>query len=132
MYFDSFPIVVLSVIFGSVIGIIFVVMLFQYLNRRSRYQTIERLVEKGQTLTPEMLEGLTNGNGKGQANRSPMSSGIFLMCIGVALTIFFWATTDFQDLLHGGAMPTAIGVIPFMVGFARVLGAVFDRREPKP
>lgn len=119
----------LTIIFGSIIGIIFVVMLFQYLNRRSRYQTIERLAEKGQTLTPEMLEGLSSGNGHNP--KSPMSSGIFLMCVGFALTIFFWATTDFQNLLHGGAMPTAIGVIPFMVGLARVLGAVFDRREPK-
>ena len=123
------PVAILGIIFGSVIGVIFVVMLFKYLGRRSRYRMIERLAEKGQPLTPEMLAGLSNGHND-PVNRSPISSGIFLMCIGFALTIFFWATTDFQDLLHGGAMPTVIGVFPFMIGLARVIGAVADRRDP--
>jgi len=129
--FDSTPAVVLIIIMTGIVGLIFVVMLFKYLGRRSRYRMIERLAEKGQPLTPEMLAGLSNGHND-PANRSPITSGIFLMCIGFALAIFFWATTGFQNLLGGGAMPTAIGVIPFMVGLARVLGAVFDRREPKP
>ena len=129
MVFNNTPAAILMVIFTGVVGIIFIVMLFQFLARRSRYRMIETLAEKGQALTPEMLAGITNGHDRGP--KSPMASGIFLMCIGIALTIFFWATTDFQDLLHGGAMPTATGVIPFMVGLARVLGAVFDRREPK-
>ena len=128
--FDSTPAVVLTIIWTGIVGIIFVVMLFKFLGRRSRYRMIEKLADKGQTLTPEMIAGLTNGHNDSH-NRSPLSSGIFLMCIGVALTIFFWGTTGFQDILHGGAMPTVIGVIPFMVGLARVLGAVFDRREPK-
>jgi hypothetical protein len=129
MYFDSTPAVILMVIFGGVLGILFIIMLFQFLARRSRYRMIETLAERGQTLTPEMLAGITNSGGNGSKN--PIVSGIFLMCIGFGLTIFFWATTGFQDLLHGGAMPTAIGIIPFMVGLARVLGAVFGGREPK-
>lgn len=127
--FDSTPAVILTIIWTGIVGIIFVVMLFKYLGRRSRYRMIETLAEKGQTLTPEMLAGLTSSGSP--AEKNPISSGIFLMCIGVALTIFFWATTGFDNLLDGGAMPTAIGVIPFFVGLARVLGAVFDRREPK-
>lgn len=128
MFYDETPATILTVIFAGVVGIIFIIMLFQFLARRSRYRMIERLAEKGQQLTPEMIAGLSSS---GSGPKNPMASGIFLMCIGFGLTIFFWATTGFQDLLHGGAMPTAIGIIPFMVGLARVLGVVFAGREPK-
>ena len=128
MFYNS-PTSILAVIWGAILLLIFIVMFFSYLTKRSKYRMIERLAEKGQALTPEMLAGITSGSSR--SDKNPMTSGILLMCIGVGLAIFFWATTDFQDLLHGGAMPTAIGVIPFVVGLARVLGAVFDRREPK-
>ena len=126
----SFQIHPLIIIWAAILLLIFIVMFFNYLTKRSKYRMIERLAEKGQTLTPEMLSGITNGS-RGRGDKNPVTSGITLMCIGIALTIFFWATTDFQNLLTGGAMPTAIGVIPFMIGLARVIGARIDRHDDK-
>lgn len=127
MFYDS-PTSILTVIFGSILMIIFTVLLFSYLSRRSKYQMIERLAEKGQQLTPEMLAGLTSGGG-GKMDKSPVSSGIFLMCIGVALAIFFWGLDGFQAPWNGGDFLPVIGIFPFMVGLARVLGVRADRRE---
>ena len=128
MFYNS-PTSILAVIWGAILLLVFIVMLFTYLSRRSKYRMLERLAEKGQTLSPEVLASLSSGNGRNGGEKNPITSGIFLMCIGVALSIFFWATTDLEDLLHGGAMPTAIGIIPFMVGLARVLGARFTLRD---
>lgn len=126
MFYNS-PTSILAVIWGAILLLVFIALLFSYLSRRSKYRLIERLAEKGHPLTPEMLAGITNGGNKGDKN--PISSGIFLMCIGVALAVFFWA-------MQGGGMPltdgnwlAVIGIFPFMVGLARVLGARADHRD---
>ncbi len=126
MFYNS-PTSILAVIWGAILLLVFIVMLFTYLSRRSKYRMLERLAEKGQTLSPEMLASI--GNGNGHADKNPVSSGIFLMCIGIALAVFFWA-------MQGGGMPltdgnwlAVIGIFPFMVGLARVLGARADRRD---
>jgi hypothetical protein len=113
----------LTIIFGSILLIIFTVLLFSYLSRRSKYRMIERLAEKGTVLTPEMLAGITSNGRGGVADKNPVTSGIFLMCIGVALAIFFWGLDGFQAPWNGGDFLPVIGIFPFMVGLARVLGA---------
>jgi hypothetical protein len=62
--------------------------------------------------------------------RNPTQSGIFLMCVGIALAIFFWAMGGGGDFFVGDHMPNwlpVIGIFPFMVGLARLLGGMFDR-----
>ena len=112
----------LTIIFGSILLIIFTVLFFSYLSRRSKYRMIERLAEKCTVLTPEMLAGITS-NGGSRADKDPYTSGIFLMCIGVALAIFFWGLDGFSAPWSGGDFLPVIGIFPFMVGLARVLGA---------
>jgi hypothetical protein len=126
--FYSTPTAILTVIWGAILLLVFFVLFFSYLNRRAKYRMIERLAEKGQPLTPEMLSGITNGSG-GKGDKNPVTSGIFLMCIGVALAIFFWGLDGFQMPWNGGDFLPVIGIFPFMVGLARVLGARAERRE---
>jgi len=128
MFYNS-PTSILAVIWGAILLLVFIVMLFSYLGRRSKYRMLERLAEKGQTLSPEMLAGLSNGNGRSAGGKNPVSSGIFLMCIGVALAIFFWGMDGFSNPFQGGDFLPVIGIFPFMVGLARVLGARADRRD---
>lgn len=127
----GFEIPSLAIIWGAILLLVFIVSLFKYLSRRSQYRLLEKLAEKGQTLSPELLANLTNGNSKPPEAKNPIISGIFLMCIGVALAVFFWA-------MEGGGLPLdhhnwlfVIGIFPFMVGLARFLGGLFERRTPK-
>lgn len=131
-FYEHPAFVPLSIIFGTILLIIFTVFLFSYLSRRSKYRMIERLAEKGTVLTPEMLAGITSNGRSSGLDKNPVSSGIFLMCIGVALAIFFWGMDGFQLPWNGGDFLPVIGIFPFMVGLARVLGArAASREEPK-
>ncbi len=119
------------ILWGAILLLVFITSLFRYLGRRSKYRVLEKLAESGQTLSPELLSGLTNGESRSRDDRNPVASGIFLMCIGIALAVFFWA-------MQGGGIPLAdgnwlpvIGIFPFMVGLARVLGAGFSGRDSK-
>jgi hypothetical protein len=129
MGFEVHPLII---IWGAILLLVFIVSLFKYLGRRSQYRLLEKLAEKGQSLSPELLANIAHGgNGRPPEDKNPITSGIFLMCIGIALAVFFWA-------FEGGGMPFShdnwfivIGIFPFMVGLARLLGAAFGKRESK-
>ena len=49
------------VFWGALVLIVFFSSLFRYLTRASRHRMIERLTEKGQTVTPELLDRIDSG-----------------------------------------------------------------------
>jgi hypothetical protein len=106
---------------------------FAYRAQASHHRMIEKLAEKGQTIPPELL---TNGRYYRYGGRyggrygSPIQSGIYLMCVGIALAVFFWAMGGgffWADGRFEGNWLPVIGIFPFMAGFARLLGGIFDR-----
>jgi hypothetical protein len=114
------------IFWGAIVLIVFVSSFFRYRERASRHRMVETLVEKGQPVPPEAL---VNGRDYDRGG-SPIASGIFLMCIGVALAVFFWAMGGGGALFDGDRMPNwlpVVGIFPFMIGVARVLSALFDR-----
>jgi hypothetical protein len=115
------------IFWGAIVLIIVIVNFFSHRNMASRHRMIETLAEKGQPIPPELL---TSSRDRGYRYHNLIQSGIFLMCIGVALAVFFWAMTGGGDYLNGEHMPSwlpFIGIFPFMVGLARFLGGLFDR-----
>ncbi len=121
-----------SLIFwGAVVLIVFVSSFFSYRSQASRHRMIETLAEKGQSVPPEMYARHSDD----YRYRSPIQSGIFLMCIGIALAVFFWAMTGGgAPFDEHGRMPSwlpVVGIFPFMVGLARLLGGIFDRPRDK-
>ena len=136
---------IISLIFwGAIVLIVFLGNFFSYRERTSRHRVIEKLVDKGQPVPPELLNG--NGRGyyrdgyRGGRYGNPLSSGIYLMCIGVAIAVFLWAMTGglnwFGDNdnfgFHGGPnwLPF-VGIFPFMIGLSRVIAYLFDRPSTK-
>ena len=117
------------IIFWAAIAIIVVaVSFFSYRAQASHHRMLEKLAEKGQPIPPELLAG---GGRDNPRYRSPIQSGVTLMCIGIALAIFFWAMGGGGAIFDGDRMPNwlpVIGIFPFMIGLARLLGGMFDRR----
>lgn len=122
-----------SLIFwGAIVMIVIVGNFFSYRTQASRHRMMETLAEKGQPIPPELLSGNRDYS---RYHRSSVQSGIFLMCVGIALAVFFWAMSGGGNLMDGnGHMPNwlpVIGIFPFMVGLARLLGGIFDRPRDK-
>jgi len=121
---------------SAILLIVFFTSFFGYLERRSRYRAIEKMVEKGQTIPPEMLSRHPMHYDTSRAWRyaHPIRSGIFMMCIGVAIAVFFWAVQGGGNVFADGHVDNwlpVIGIFPFMIGLARVLSAGFERRPPE-
>jgi hypothetical protein len=132
MHFEDFS--QTALFWGAILLIVFVTSFFGYLERRSRYRAIEKMVDKGQTVPPEMLSRRSMPyDRRAWRYQHPATSGIFLMCVGVAIAIFFWALQGGGAVLYDGRIHgwlPVIGIFPFMVGLARLLSAGFERRPP--
>lgn len=118
------------VFWGAIVLIVVIGNYFSYKTQSSRHRMMETLAEKGQPVPPELI---VNGRHSYRYGH-PIQSGIFLMCVGIALAVFFWAMGGGGNLFDGDRMPNwlpVIGIFPFMVGLARLLGGLFDRPRDK-
>jgi hypothetical protein len=119
----------------AIVAIVFFTSFFGWLERASRYRAIEKMVDKGQTVPPEFF----SRHALAYDRRSwryghPVASGILLMCVGIAIAVFFWAMSGGGNVIVDGHMENwlpVIGIFPFMVGLARVLTGAFVRRNPE-
>lgn len=119
------------IFWGAIVLIVIAANFFSYKSTASRHRMMETLAQKGQPIPPELL---TSGRDRSYRYHNPIQSGIFLMCVGVALAVFFWAMTGGGDYFNGEHMPSwlpFVGIFPFMVGLARFLGGLFDRPRDK-
>jgi hypothetical protein len=117
-----------------VIGAIAVsAIVFRFLSEMSRHHTMRVLAEKGQAIPPEIFSA-TAASYHRTANS--FRAGVILMSIGVAVAVFFWAMTSnsgmFRGPIEGVSWLPVLGIIPFMLGFALFVIAVFERRMPPP
>jgi len=118
------------IFWGAIVLIVVVANFFSYKSQQSRHRLMETLAEKGQPIPPDLFTG--RGSHRAYRMYSPIQSGIFLMCIGIALAVFFWAMTGGGNYFDGDRMPSwlpFIGIFPFMIGLARFLGGLFERRD---
>jgi predicted anti-sigma-YlaC factor YlaD len=127
--FEPHGLTVVEIFWAAIAFIVLVTSFFSYRAQASRHRMIEKLAEKGQPIPPEMLG--SEGRGDRHHYRNPIQSGVFLMCIGIAIAVFLWALDGGGAVTVNGHMPNwlpVVGIFPFMVGLARLLGGIFDRR----
>jgi hypothetical protein len=113
------------------VGIVCIVLIgnyFAYKRRASRDRLLEKLAEHGQPLPADLFGD--------RQDRNPFTVAFVLMSAGISVGLFFWALAGAGGRFAGEAgvphwLPV-LGVFPFLVGVARLLGAFADRRAEKP
>lgn len=108
-------IVVPSVMFitiGVVLGLFF---MFRHRSRAELHQTVRNALERGQELTPELIERLGQPR---QSAHADLRKGLIWLAIGLGC-ILFGVLIDEEDavrpLLGIGAFPLLIGVAYFIM-----------------
>jgi hypothetical protein len=119
-----------SMVFWIVIGVISIAsFFFRYRESVHRNKTLQMLAEKGQPIPPELFrdEGY-----RYRGRRGGVRQGITLMAIGIAIFIFLSGMMGgFVNGFHvGPGWLPLVGIFPFMLGLAALLGALVDRRDP--
>jgi hypothetical protein len=121
-----------TIFWTAIVFIVWIGNYFNYKRRASRDRALEKLVEHGQSLPPSAMPELL-ASLREQDDGNPFTVGFVLIGIGVALALFFWAMAGGGGLFAGEPdvpkwLP-AVGLFPFVVGIAKLLGTVADRRS---
>ena len=116
----------ISIVWGGIVCIVLIGNYFGYKRRASRDRLLEKLAEHGQALPPDAFGDSTD--------RNPLTTAFTLMSVGVAVALFFWAMAGGGGRFAGDAgvpqwLPV-LGAFPFLMGAARLFGALADRRKP--
>jgi hypothetical protein len=122
-----------SMIFwGAIVCFVLIGSYFKYRTRESEHRMLERLAEKGQTISPDLLANI----GRDDGHRSGSITGaLVLMFIGIGVAFMLWSMGGGGGFFHGDAntpnwLPT-VGLIPFLIGVALLIGRLFERRSSK-
>ena len=97
---------------------------FAFRARQLRHQERMAMIEKG-LVPPEYSDAELSVKGHGWGDgRSRKSSGVFMICMGIAISLMFYLTT--------GVRNTWIGAFVILFGVANVIGAMLDDRSRPP
>lgn len=122
-----------TIIFWAAIAVIAVAsIIFRFMEQASRNKTLRILAEKGQPIPKEIF---TNDPISYHRTAAAFRAGIILMAIGIATAFLFYAMTSggiFQGPIKNVNWLPALGAVPFMLGLALFVIAVFERRMPPP
>jgi|WetSurMetagenome_2_1015567.scaffolds.fasta_scaffold90007_2 hypothetical protein len=130
MMFDHGWVASTIVFWAAIVLFVFIGSFFSYRTRVSQHRMLEKIVASGQALTPELLSKLERSTADRRSN--PVRSGILLICIGFAIAVFLWAMEGGSGLFQGEEAPNwlpLVGIFPFMIGVAKLLGVAADRRR---
>ena len=120
------------VFWSAIVCFVLIGSYFKYRTRESEHRLLEKLAEKGQTISPDLLSNIGRDNGH---RGGSITGALVLMFVGIGVAFMLWSMTGGGGLFQGDAgapnwLPT-IGLIPFLIGVAVLIGRLFERRTPK-
>lgn len=120
----------LIVIFVGIAAIVFIASFFGHMNRRNRQTLIEKMIDKGQPLSPDILATIADD----KRRNGSIGSAVTLMLIGIGLGVFLWAFSGGGGLWNDNGVPhwmPFVGIFPFMTGLGRLIGLIFDKPKDR-
>ena len=113
--------IVFLTIFGAPVLIVALILYFSFSRQRALHRTVRMMVEKGQPVPEALLNPPP-----AQRQRSDVRRGVVLTMIGIGLTVFLGAASEWD----GGAW--TLGLIPFLIGLGYLLVWKLDAKKDNP
>ena len=113
--------IVFLTIFGAPVLIVALILYFSFSRQRALHRTVRMMVEKGQPVPEALLNPPP-----AQRQRSDVRRGVVLTMIGVGVTVFLGAASEWE----GGAW--TLGLIPFLIGVGYLLVWKLDTKKDNP
>jgi len=90
---------------------------FRFRARKEMQQTIRTAIDKGQELTPDLVESL--GTSQKRSKHQDLRNGMIWLAVGAGIALFGVAMGQVEEEVM--AIMAGISAMPFMVGIAYVL-----------
>lgn len=120
-------IIVPALLFTMIAAIVLGTTFFSHQTRIRKYRIIEKMIDQGQTVSPELLESLGKSGSFEKGGNTAFGHAVFQILTGIGLSVFFWAM---HVSVGVPSFLIAIGVFPFVNGLARLLAILYENRLP--
>ncbi|MGA3157662.1 MAG: DUF6249 domain-containing protein [Steroidobacteraceae bacterium] len=102
------PILTIMLVFLTPALVMIAVLIYRFRRQRLILEAVQRLADKGVTIAPELLQGLSSEGLLGRPAASPMRRAVLLIAAGAGLVIVLAA--------EGDGPAWAFGTIPLLLG----------------
>lgn len=124
---ELFPFLVPIALFAMIAAIVLGAYYEGIIKNRDRTRAIEKIIDSGQPLTPELLKTIQDTL-RSNAAQPTLTSALQPVFIGIALAVLFTLGYIFQDM---PAFLIAVGLFPLAVGAARLIGYYHQKKHPE-
>ncbi len=105
------------VMFAGLTIIISLFFWFRFRARKEMQQTIRTAIDKGQELSPELVESL--GTSQKRSEYQDLRNGMIWLAVGIGIALFGVAMGQIEEEIF--PIMTGISALPFMIGIAYVI-----------
>jgi hypothetical protein len=109
-------------VFGMPVFIVWVVSYFSGKREERFHQTLQELIQSGQELTPELLEGLPGYKKEENGERNDIRSGIITASVGIGIALFGYIGVEEEALI-------GIGLLVFSIGLGILVYGIYSRNK---
>ena len=132
MFIDHGWITSSIVFWGAILLLVLIGSFFKYRTRVSEHRMLEKIAESGQSLSPDLLSNIGKQDG---SKGGTITGALVLMFVGIGVAFMLWSMGGAGGIFHGDAgtpdwLPT-VGLIPFLIGVALLIGRTIERRSSK-
>ena len=119
-------IVVPTVIFGSIVGIVWLVSYFNSRKRMTIHETLRHAIDKGQTLSPELLQNMSLVT---DPIRADLRRGVLFLAFGAAFAVL--GTLIGMEESEAVTPMLGVATFPIFMGIAYIGLWAFGRGKPE-
>ena len=95
---------------GMPIFIVWIVYYYENKNKEQVHTTLQKLIESGQELSPDVLENIPGFKGEKVKDQNDVRSGLILIGVGIGLALFGHFGLGVQVVFGVGLLVLSIGV----------------------
>ena len=95
---------------GMPIFIVWIVYYYENKNKEQVHTTLQKLIESGQELSPELLEGVPGYKGEKEKRQNDVRTGFILIGLGIGIALLGDVGLGVQVVFGSGLLVLSLGV----------------------
>ncbi|SVB80472.1 uncharacterized protein METZ01_LOCUS233326, partial [marine metagenome] len=109
-------------VFGMPVFIVLIVFYFEKRNKEQFHTTLQKLIESGQELSPDLLRSIPGYKVEKNGDRNDIRSGTITAAVGIGIALFGHIGVEEEALV-------GIGLLVFSIGLGILVYGIYNRNK---
>ncbi len=109
-------------VFGMPVFIVLIVFYFEKRNKEQFHTTLQKLIESGQELSPDLLRSIPGYKVEKNGDRNDIRSGTITAAVGIGIALFGHIGVEEEALV-------GLGLLVFSIGLGILVYGIYNRNK---